>query len=194
MFPSVKIESCKSEMHTIATHNSSPSRSHRFTHIRTQSNGGLARPHRHGPRGQRGPPCPRVSIPRSPQPAGTSLLPVPPFPQLGDPHPVPCRSPHDAALPVCVQVTGTGPRSRASRSARAPRPLPQPRASSSFFARPDACVYYIHCLSSNSLRCTGGRRPGISVVSDGTQGPRTQGPQFAVNKYLTNEGIHCSSQ
>lgn len=104
MFPSVKIESCKSEMHTIATHNSSPSRSHRFTHIRTQSNGGLARPCRHGPRGQRGPPCPRVSIPRSPQPAGTSLLPVPPFPQLGDPPaPVPCRSPHDAALPVCVQ-------------------------------------------------------------------------------------------
>lgn len=125
MFPSVKIESCKSEMHTIATHNSSPSRSHRFTHIRTQSNGGLARPCRHGPRGQRGPPCPRVSIPRSPQPAGTSLLPVPPFPQLGDPPPpVPCRSPHDAALPVCVQVTGTGPRSRASRSARAPSPPP----------------------------------------------------------------------
>lgn len=132
----------------------------------------------HGPHSQQGPPCSLCLH---------SLSSV-------TPPPVPCRSPHDAALPVCVQVTGTGPRSRASRSARAPRPLPQPRASSSFFARPDACVYYVHCLSSNSLRCTGGRRPGISVVSDGTQGPRTQGPQFAVNKYLTTEGIHCSSQ
>lgn len=133
----------------------------------------------HGPHSQQGPLCSLCLHSRS------SVTPPPP--SLAD---LRMTLPFQSVFRSPALALAHAPAARRGH----PRPLPQPRASSSFFVRPDACVYYIHCLSSNSLRCTGGRRPGISVVSDGTQGPRTQGPQFAVNKYLTTEGIHCSSQ